>query len=226
MTEQLEIKDRDIVVPGEIIAKGLGYIPGNGTYRDGDTVVAGQMGMARVNGKVIKIISLSGRYMPRIRDRVIGKVTDVLMSGWMMDINCPYTAVLPIKDASNEFIPRGSDLTQYFSPGEYVFTEIVNVTSQNLTDVSMKVPGLRKLIGGRVIEVQAPKVPRIIGKEGSMIKNETGCQIYVGQNGRIWLTGEPKKENLAVKAIRYIEANSHREGVTDKVKALLTEAKQ
>ena len=56
----------------------------------------------------------------------------------------------------------------------------------------------------------------------SMIKNETGCQIYVGQNGRIWLQGEPEQENRAVKVIQYIEENAHRQGVTDKVKELLS----
>ncbi|MBD3318873.1 RNA-binding protein [Candidatus Woesearchaeota archaeon] len=224
MSEKLEIQNKEIVVPGQVLAEGMGYVPGKGTYRDDKAVVAELMGIVTVDGKVIKIIPLRGKYMPKVRDRVIGRVIDVLMSGWRLDINCPYDAVLSMKDGSSEFIRRGADLTQYYALGEYVFCQVSNVTSQNLTDVTMRGQGLRKLEGGRIIEVNAQKIPRIIGKEGSMvmlIKKETNCQIYVGQNGRIWISGEPEKENIAVAAIRYIEENAHRKGVTDSVKALM-----
>ena len=101
---------------------------------------------------------------------------------------------------------------------------ITNVTSQKLIDVTMKGPGLRKLVGGRIIEVNTNKVPRIIGKQGSMvtmIKDATGCKITVGQNGLIWIDGEPKMELIAVKTIKKIAQESHLSGLTDKIKAYL-----
>lgn len=224
MTEEINVKDRDIVCPGDVLARGMGYVPGNGTYRVNDEVRSQLLGLARVDGKVIKITPLRGRYMPKVRDRVVAKVTNVLMSGWRVDINSPYDAVLSVKEASSDFIPRGASLTQYFETGEYIFTQVTNVTSQKLVDVTMKGPGLRKLQGGQIINVNAQKVPRIIGKDGSMVsllKQHTGCFIYVGQNGRVWLSGEPDKERLAIKAIRYIEENAHKQGVTEQVQALL-----
>jgi len=81
-------------------------------------------------------------------------------------------------------------LTKYFDIGDYVMAKIINVTSQKLVDVTMKGPGLRKLKGGRIIQVNPYKVPRIIGKAGSMvtmIKDATGCRILVGQNGLVWI---------------------------------------
>lgn len=224
MTEALKIKDRDIVVPGETLAVGIGYLPGRGTYRDGDKLLAGMLGMASVEGKVVKLISLSGKYIQKLNDKVIGTVIDVLMTGWRLDVSSAYSAVLNLKDATSEFIERGSDLTKIFDLGDNLMTQITNVTSQKLVDISMKGSGLRKLRGGRIIEVNPHKVPRIIGKEGSMvsmIKQATGCNILVGQNGRVWLEGEPEKEVIAVNAIRKIEEEAHHAGLTERMKTYL-----
>lgn len=224
MTEQIVVKDKDIVVPGEIIAKGMSFLPGNGAYREQDNVVAKRLGMVSIEGKVIKLIPLTGTYSPKLKDRIVGRVIDVLMQGWRMDINCPYSAVLSLKDGTSEFIPRGADLTQYFGLGDYLVCQIVNVTSQKLIDVSMRGPGLRKLKGGRILQISPQKVPRVIGKDGSMvsmIKEATGCDIVVGQNGIIWFSGEPEGEVLAVKAFKKIEEDAHLSGLTDKIAALL-----
>lgn len=224
MTEQIVVKDKDIVVPGEIIAKGMSFLPGNGAYREQDNVIAKRLGMVSIEGKVIKLIPLTGTYSPKLKDRIVGRVIDVLMQGWRLDINCPYSAVLSLKDGTSEFIPRGADLTQYFALGDYVVCQIVNVTSQKLIDVSMRGPGLRKLKGGRILQISPQKVPRVIGKDGSMvsmIKEATGCDIVVGQNGLIWFAGEPEGEVLAVKAFKKIEEDAHLSGLTDKIAALL-----
>ena len=227
MTDEIKVKDKDIVVPGETIANGMSFLPGKGTYRADERIVAQQLGMVSVDGKVIKLIRLSGAYSPRVNDKVIGRVFDVLMSGWRIDINCPYSAVMMLKEASSSYIEKGSDLTQYFAIDDYVLGKIVNVTSQRLIDLSMKGPGLQKLKGGRVIKVSPQKVPRIIGKDGSMVtllKKETGCSIVVGQNGLIWMKGEPAQEVLAEKAIRKIEEEAHLPGLTEQMAKFFKEA--
>jgi exosome complex component RRP4 len=90
----------------------------------------------------------------------------------------------------------------------------------------MKGPSLFKLKGGRVIYVSPSKVPRIIGKQASMInmiKEKTGCKITVGQNGWVWIqSDDPKKEFVASKVIEYINENAHKNGLTDEVSSLLT----
>lgn len=218
------VKDKELVVPGEELAKGMDYLPGKGTYREGDSIVASIIGMTNVDGRTIKIIPLAGKYIPKRNDVIVGQVKDILMSGWVIDTGSAYDAVLNVKDASSDFIEKGADLTQYFNFGEYIVAKIFNVTTQNLIDITLKGSGLHKLIGGRVIKINSNKVPRVIGKQGSMvsmIKQATGCKITVGQNGLVWIQGEPEKEIIAVNAISTIEKNAHKTGLTDSVKEFL-----
>ena len=222
--DTIKIENKEVVVPGEILAEGMGYLPGKGTYRDEDKIRAGCLGLAVVDGKVIKLVPLSGRYLPKSGDVILGKVIDVSMNGWRIDTNTPYSAMLSMKDATSEFIARGANLTKYFNIGDWISTKIVNVTSQNLVDVTMKGPGLRKLISGRIIEVNTNKVPRIIGKQGSMVsllKRATDCRIVVGQNGWIWISGTPEAEIITIEAIEKIERESHLSGLTDRIKKFL-----
>lgn len=221
---EIMVNDKDISVPGETLAVGMDVLPGNGTYRDGEKIVANRLGLAIVEGRTIKLIPLSGRYIPKTGDTIICKVIDVGFNGWRLDTNSAYSAMLSMKDATSDFIARGANLTQYYDLGDYLVCKIVNVTSQKLIDVSMKGPGLRKLKGGRTIEVNPHKVPRIIGKQGSMvmmIKDATKCNISVGQNGLIWIDGEPINELLAIQTIRKIEKESHMSGLTEKIKEYL-----
>jgi exosome complex component RRP4 len=228
MTEEnLLVKEKEVVVPGEVLATGMSYLPGNGTYRLNDQLIANRLGLLTIDGKVLKTLPLAGRYLPKKFDVVIGKVYDILMSGWRLEIDSPYSAVLPLKDASFSYIAKGADLTRYFELEDHVVCKITNVTSQNLVDVTCKGPGLHKLKGGRVIHVNTHKVPRIIGKKGSMvsmIKRATDCKVVIGQNGIAWLSGEPEMEVIAVNAIKMIEELSHTSGLTEKVQAFLEKA--
>lgn len=221
---KLLIKEKEIAVPGERLAEGMDNLPGAGTYREGDSILAGRLGLVYIDGRTIKLIPLSGKYMPKKGDTIICKVIDIAFSGWRLDTNTPYSAMMSLKDGTSDFIARGADLTKYYDLGDLIVCKIINVTSQKLIDVTMKGPGLRKLTNGRLIEVDSNKVPRIIGKAGSMvsmIKQITNSNIVVGQNGLIWIQAKPEDEFLAIKAIRKIEAESHKSGLTDKIKAFL-----
>lgn len=224
---EIKVKNREVVVPGELLATGMEFLPSFGTYREGDSILASRLGLVNVDGKVIKLVPLSGVYHPKKGDTIIGQVTEILLSGWRIDTNSAYSAVLNLKDATSEFIARGANLTKYFAIGDQVMAKITNVTSQNLVDLTMKGPGLRKLKGGRIIKVNCNKVPRVIGKQGSMvsmIKKSTNCRILVGQNGVVWIQGEdPASELIAVETIKKIENEAHMPGLTDKINAWLTE---
>ncbi|MBW2994923.1 exosome complex protein Rrp4 [Candidatus Woesearchaeota archaeon] len=222
----LIIEDKAIVVPGEILAEGMDYLPGQNALREKEKVISSRLGLVNVDGRAIKVIPLAGTYLPKRGDQIICKVEDISYSGWRVSTNTAYTAMLSMKDATSAYIERGADLSKYFAIGDYMIAEVTNVTGQNLIDISMKGPRLKKLIGGRIIQVSACKVPRIIGRKGSMvsmIKNATGCEIVVGQNGLVWIKGEPDNERLAVETIQYVENNSHKQGLTEEVEKFLKE---
>lgn len=221
---KLLVKDKEVVVPGEILAEGMDNLPGVGTYRDENEIVAGRLGLTYIDGRTIKLIPLSGKYTPKRNDVIICKVIDINFSGWRVDTNSAYSAMLSMKDATSAYIQKGADLTQYYNLGEYIVANVTNVTSQKLVDITMKGPGLHKLKGGRIISVSPYKVPRIIGKQGSMVsmlKKATNCRIIVGQNGLVWIEGEPDKELLVEKTIRKIEEESHLAGLTDRIQRFL-----
>ncbi len=220
---KLLVEDKTIVTPGEELAEGMDFLPAEGTFRDKDKIISSGLGLINVNGRVIKTIPVAGRYIPEKGDTIIAKVTNILMSGWILDIDSAYSAVLSVKEAK-DFIRRDADLTRYYNIGDYIVTNIVMVTSQRLVDASMKDPGMRKLIGGRIIKVNSHKVPRIIGKRGSMvsmIKQATDCSITVGQNGLVWINGSPENEIIVVETIKKIEQEAHISGLTDRIKTFL-----
>ncbi len=225
---ELNVKDREIVVPGQELARGMDFLPAGAAFREKDSIIASQVGLVSINGNVVKLIPLSGRYVPKVGDLVIGKVTDMNFNNWFVDIGYAYEAALSLRDVP-EYIERSADLSRYYYFDDMIVAKVVKVTKAMNIDLTMKDHGLSKLIGGRIILITPNKVPRVIGKAGSMvdmIKRASNCRITVAQNGRIWLKGNnAKEENLAAMAIMKIEKESHVEGLTDKVARFLEENK-
>lgn len=223
------VNDRAIAVPGEDLADGMDYLPGEHTFRDGEKIIAMRVGVVNISGRQIKLTPLSGPYIPKRGDIVIGEVTNVGLGGWRINIGWHFDANLSVKDATSDFVPRGENLSRYFDYGDYIVCQIINVGGAKVVDLSMNGPGLRKLGVGRIFKVPSSKVPRIIGKQGSMInmiKESTGCRISVGQNGIVWLgCDEPAKEMKAYNTIRKIIEESHTSGLTDRIKEFLESSK-
>lgn len=228
MEEKIHIEN-GIVVPGDVLATGMGYVPSGGCAREKQDVIASQVGTVSVKGRMIRVIPLSGTYIPKKDDVVIGIINEVSYSNWFVDIGYAYEAVLSMKDASSDYIERGAELSDYFGLKDLILTKVTNVTKSKSVDLTMKGPGLRKLVGGRLIQVTPVKVPRVVGKKGSMItmiKEATNCIITVGQNGRVWISGkDPAMERLAEDAIMQIEQKAHVSGLTEKIKQFLESRK-
>ena len=222
---ELLINDKDIVVPGQELAVGMDFLPASGTFRDQDKIIASQLGLINLSGRLIKVIPLNGKYVPKRGDTVIGIIKDMNFSNWFVDIGYANDAVLSLKEISSDYIERGVDISQFYDIGEVIVAKITNVSKMKMTDLSMKDQGLRKLTEGRIIKISPVKVPRVIGKEGSMvnmIKDITGCKITAGQNGLVWISGpDAKKERIAIDAINMISERAQSNNLTEKVKEFL-----
>lgn len=214
--------ERDLVVPGDVLAEGLDYLPGYGAFREGDKILAKNVGVVAVRERNIGVVALSGRYMPKVGDKLIGEVLDVQMSTWFLDINSPYQASLSIGEASEEYVERGADLSRFFDVGDVLYAKIISVSKHKNIQLTMKDVMCKKLRGGKIVNITPSKVPRLIGKAGSMIsmiKEKTGCNIVIGQNGRVWIKGE--NEDLATQAVLMVDEKSHLDGLTNKVTEFL-----
>jgi exosome complex component RRP4 len=213
--------ERKLVIPGETIITGDDYLPGDFTRKDGSDVVATRYGLAEISGRVVRIIPISGVFEPRRGNTVIGRIEDITFNGWIMDISGPYSAFLPLME-SPRFINR-NDLSEFAGIGDVMSVKISSVKKGGV-DLTLKSRGLGKLDGGRIIRINPNKVPRIIGKEGSMInliKDNTRTEITVGQNGFIWIRGDNDGENKAEEAINLIVEESSSSGLTDKIEKFL-----
>ena len=210
---------REIVVPGEIIAKGDDYLPGEGTEKKGEEIVALRYGLAEELNRLVKVIPLSGVYSPRRGNVVIGKVDNITFNGWIIDIGTAQNAFLPLMEVPR-FINKDV-LEELMDIGDMAVVKIWNINRRGI-DVSIKSRGLGKIEEGLIIKVNPHKVPRVIGKEGSMIKiikDSTGCNITVGQNGFVWIKGEKiEDELLAKKAILFVSEKSFVTGLTEELK--------
>ncbi len=209
---------RKVVVPGEIIVQGEDYLPGEGTKRQGDNIIAVRFGLAEEAGRVVRVISIFGAFIPRRNNVVIGRVTDITFNGWLIDIDSAPSAFLSI-DEVPRFINK-NEMDQFLDIGDIIAAKIWSVKSKGV-DLALKGKGLGKLEGGFIFRIIPSRVPRVIGREGSMInliKDKTGCNIIVGQNGWIWIRG-PSVENeiKARKAVEFIAEKVFIDGLTERV---------
>ncbi|MBP7708213.1 RNA-binding protein [Candidatus Pacearchaeota archaeon] len=212
------MEERKIVVPGETIIQGEEFLPGDGTRREDKDVVASRYGLAEVNDKLVRVIPLSGSYTPRRGNVIVGTVINMNYRGWVIDFGAHNNGFLNVAEFPR-FVNKG-ELRDNLDFGDVVCAEVYSADETSV-DLSMKMRGFGRLSGGQLIEINPNKVPRVIGKEGSMvrlIKAATGCEITVGQNGIIWVKGEKVENELdARKIVNFIAANSYISGLTEKV---------
>ena len=226
-------KPRSIVVPGDVLAEG-DDIEVSSIYieRVGNRYIAAITGLftvEEVDGrKRIGIIPLEGVYIPKPGDIVIGLVRDIGITHWEVDIASPYKGILTVQEVLDRpFNPATDSLKRYLDVGDYIVAKVVAFDRARDPLLTIKGEGLGRISEGAIVEIKPSRVPRVIGKKGSMVNmlmQETGCRILVGQNGRI-LVNCPNKdlEEIVVLSIRKIEAEAHTTGLTESVRAFIRE---
>ena len=220
---------KQLVTPGELLAEG-DYVAGDNTYAEGTKIYASRIGLVDSDNKKVDVVALRAFYVPKMGDIVIGAVIEVGFNGWTIDIKSPFTALLRASDVlSRPFKPQNDELSQVLNAGDLIVAKIASYDRAHDPQLTVGEPGLGKITRGQILRVTPTKIPRVIGKKGSMIsmiKQETGCQIILGLNGVILVTGKtPEDEELAMMAIRKIDEESHTSGLTDRITQLLKEEK-
>jgi len=229
------VEPRSIVLPGDVLAVGEDVVPGSiYVERVGDKLVATIAGLAvveeRDGKKIVSIIPLEGAYIPKPGDIVIGLVEDIGITHWEVDIASPYKGILTVQEVLDRpFNPATDSLKKYLDVGDYIVAKVLAFDRARDPLLTLKGEGLGRISEGAIVEIKPSRVARVIGKKGSMINmlmSETGCEILVGQNGRI-LVRCPNKdlEEIVILSIKKIEAEAHTTGLTERVRALIREEK-
>jgi exosome complex component RRP4 len=215
---------REIVIPGEVLGDTKEKKSGYGTFSEDGKIISKFLGIPKESSGFLSVVPLSGVYIPRREDKVIGFIDSVEKVGWVVDINSPWSAFLPLSEAVDEFVDlKKTNIRRYYDVGDIIYAQISDVKGGDV-QLTMNTPIARKLMEGVTVKITPSKVPRLIGKEGSMIstiKEKTKTIIRVGQNGVVWISGE--KVDKAIKAIKLIEEKSHIIGLTDEITKLLSD---
>ena len=220
---------KDLVTPGELLAEG-DYSAGENSYAEENKIYVSRIGLVDYDGKRVNVVALKGFYYPKIGDMVIGTVVETGFSGWTINIKAPYTAILRASDVlSRSFKPQNDELSQVLSGGDLIVAKIASFDRSHDPQLTVAEPGLGKITRGQIMKITPSKIPRVIGRKGSMIsmiKQETDCQIILGLNGVILVTGKTLEyEELAMAAIQKIEEESHTSGLTDRITQFVKEEK-
>ena len=222
-------ENRQLVTPGDMLAEG-DYLAGNNTYRDEAKIYAIRLGLVEYKGRTVDVVALNALYVPLVGDLVMGKIVEVNLHGWNVDINAPYVGVLRTSEALNRpYRPQRNELSDFLDIGDMILAKVISFDRTRDPSLTIREPGLGKIKHGHVIQVTPTKIPRIIGRKGSMIsmlKEETRCNLTVGQNGFVYISGgNPEDERIATLAIMKIEKEAHTSGLTDRVTEMVRKAR-
>jgi len=197
---------KKIVVPGEIVTDDRKKLGSHVFIRDGK-IHSDVLGIANAEGDYANVVPLVGSYAPEYNDLIVGIVVEEKMYGYMVDIGGFYPA----------FVSK-REIREQLRVGFIISAKVMEVDEMQ----EAKLGFVRIFYGGNLFSIDAVKVPRVIGKNSSMLevlKNGTGCSVLVGRNGKIWAKGGDL--DLLLEALEMINEESHSENLTNRVEEFL-----
>ena len=216
---------RKYVIPGDVITSGP-FRPEQNVILDGTKIIATAVGISEIYDDSVKVIPLTGKYIPKIDDLVIAKVNSHTSLSWELDINSCYVGFLPAQDVfGRDFSAHADELTSKLKTGDLVAARIANFDRTRDPLVTISDRDLGKIDSGVLIAISPSKVPRLIGKRGSMIQmieQATDAAVTIGQNGWVVVSCDSPEGLLKAKtAIEMVNEKAHVANLTDQVKEML-----
>ncbi len=216
---------RKYVIPGDVVTTGP-FRPEQNVILEGDKIISTTIGISEIYDDSVKVIPLTGKYIPKINDLVIGKVLSHTSLSWELDINSCYVGFLPAQDVfGRDFSAHADELSTKLKSGDLVAARIANFDRTRDPLITISDRDLGQIDSGDLVKISPSKVPRLIGKRGSMIQMiemATNAIVTIGQNGWIVVSCETPEGLLkAKKAIEMINEKAHVANLTDQVKEML-----
>ena len=222
-------ENRALVVPGDVLYEGQ-IKTGDNTYRIQGKVSATRVGLVEYGKGMVSVIALEAGFNPLVGDLVVGQVIDIELGQWVVDIDAPSDAILNVPDAIDAPFRTDIVMPEILDVGDTITAKIVDMDRSRTPILSILGRGLGKVEEGFTIRLTPSKIPRLIGKKGSMVNmilKETGCNVVIGQNGRILIQGKTREQEMkVVKVIEKIEREAHISGLTNRVQEYLKQLKE
>ncbi len=207
---EAEKRQKKIVIPGDLVTEERKMI-GQHVFVENGKVYADALGITYPESSTAYVVPLHGKYFPVRDDLIVGIISGETFNSYIVDINSIYHSFISKDDVRYE-LRRGSVISA-------IIRDVNEINEAGLEDI-------RVFYGGEVIEVSPAKVPRIIGKNGSMLKvlmDGSDSNLIVGRNGWVWAKGG--NVPLFIEAVELIERESHLSNLTNRVAAFLKEKK-
>ena len=192
----------------------------------GEKIISSIIGLSDIRDGGVRVIPLTGGYIPKDDDLVIGKITSHSAMSWQVNINSCYDGMLPASDVfGRDFSSHSDDLASKLANGDLIVARIVNADKTRDPLLTISGRELGKIDSGELVNISPSKVARLIGKRGSMIQtieSGTHAQITIGQNGLVVVSCEDSDGLLkAIKAIELVEEKAHVANLTDQINDML-----
>ncbi len=216
---------RKYVIPGDVVTTGP-FRPEQNVILEGEKIISTAVGISEIYEDSVRVISLTGKYIPKIDDLVIGKVNSHTSLSWELDINSCYVGFLPAQDVfGRDFSAHADELATKLKTGDLVAARIANFDRTRDPLVTISDRDLGAIDSGVLVKISPSKVPRLIGKRGSMIQMiemATNAAVTIGQNGWVVVSCETPEGLLkAKKAIEMVNQKAHVANLTDQIKEML-----
>lgn len=216
---------RKYVIPGDVITTGP-FRPEQNVILEGEKIISTAVGISEIYEDSVRVITLTGKYIPKIDDLVIGKVNSHTSLSWELDINSCYVGFLPAQDVfGRDFSAHADELATKLKTGDLVAARIANFDRTRDPLVTISDRDLGAIDSGDLVKISPSKVPRLIGKRGSMIQMiemATNAAVTIGQNGWVVVSCETPEGLLkAKKAIEMVNQKAHVVNLTDQIKEML-----
>lgn len=217
--------ERKRVIPGDVVATGA-LRPEQNVIQDGNNIISTAVGTTDIYDNSVRVIPLAGKYTPKINDMVVGMVTSHTSLSWELDINSYYVGVLPASDVfGRDFSAHADELNSKLRVGDLVAVRVANFDRTRDPLVTVSDRDLGKIDSGQLVRMAPSKVPRLIGKRGTMIQaieEATGALVTIGQNGWVVVSCDSPQGLLkAKKAVEMVDEKAHMPNLTEDIKGML-----
>ena len=193
---------QQLVSPGDVITREVGYMRGHGTYTRDDVLYASVAGAVQRVNKLISVTPPKTKYQGEIGDVIVGRITEVQQKRWKVEINARLDAVLQLSSVNlpgGELRRRSAEdeltMRKYLQEGDLISAEVQNLFSDGAVALHTRSLKYGKLSQGTLVTVSPSLIKR---RKTHFHKLPCGASVILGNNGNVWImpTSQEDTENL------------------------------